>query len=117
MYQLKTESHDRRGATQAVALTLTLLAVAACGPAPDPAPEAAPVEPTTVVLYEGARLIVGDGSVIENAAFSVDAGRILAVGAAGDVSAPAGASRVDLSGMTVMPAIVNAHVHMNTTRD
>ena len=117
MYQLKTESHDRRGATQAVALTLTLLAVAACGPAPDPAPEAAPVEPTTVVLYEGARLIVGDGSVIENAAFSVDAGRILAVGAAGDVSAPAGASRVDLSGMTVMPAIVNAHVHMNTTRE
>ena len=64
MYQLKTASHDRRGATQAVALPLTLLAVAACGPAPDPAPEAAPVEPTTVVLYEGARLIVGDGSVI-----------------------------------------------------
>ena len=72
----------------------------------------------TVVLFEGATLIVGDGSdPIENAAFAVDQGRIVGVGAAGQVMVPESAARVDLSGMTVMPAIVDAHVHMRTTRE
>lgn len=76
-----------------------------------------PSEPVTIVLYEGARVITGDGSVIENAAFSVDDGRFVAVGAAGAFSVPVGAKHVDLSGMTVMPTIVDAHVHLSTTRE
>jgi imidazolonepropionase-like amidohydrolase len=69
------------------------------------------------VVYEGARLITGTGArPIENAAFVVADGRFTAVGAAGEVDAPAGASRVSLRGMTVMPAIVDAHVHLSTTR-
>jgi imidazolonepropionase-like amidohydrolase len=91
----------------AAALTLAVL-LATCGPPP---------EPVTAVHYECARLIVGDGSVIENAAFIVDEGRIVTVGVAGDVVMPAGATHVDLSGMTVMPAIVDAHVHLGTTRE
>ena len=67
-------------------------------------------------VYEGARVIIGDGSVIENGAFAVEAGQITAVGTAGDVSV-AGAATVDLSGMTVMPAIIDTHVHMNITRE
>jgi imidazolonepropionase-like amidohydrolase len=63
-------------------------------------------------LYEGARLIVGDGSVIENAGFLVENGTFSAVGKKGEVQAPAGASHVDLSGKTVMPAIVDAHGHL-----
>jgi imidazolonepropionase-like amidohydrolase len=63
-------------------------------------------------LYEGARLIIGDGAVVEDGAFAVRDGRITAVGSKGSVRAPAGATRVDLTGKTVMPAMINAHVHI-----
>jgi imidazolonepropionase-like amidohydrolase len=64
------------------------------------------------VLYEGARLIVGDASApIDNGAFVVSNGRITAVGRKGAVTA-AGATRVDLTGKTVMPAMINVHVHI-----
>jgi imidazolonepropionase-like amidohydrolase len=63
------------------------------------------------VVYEGARLIVGDGSaVIENGRFVVQNGHITAIGSA--VNAPAGATRVNLAGKTVMPAMINVHVHI-----
>lgn len=68
---------------------------------------------TRAVLFEGARLIIGDQSPpIENGAFVVQNGRITAVGAKGAVTAPAGASRIDLSGRTVMPAMNNVHIHI-----
>ena len=45
-------------------------------------------------LFEGARVIVGDGSAaIENAAILVENGKITAVGRRGEVQAPAGAAR------------------------
>jgi hypothetical protein len=69
--------------------------------------------PAAAVLYEGARVIAGDGSApIERGAFVVQNGRISAVGRKGDVKAPAGAARVDLAGKTVMPAMINVHVHI-----
>jgi len=64
------------------------------------------------VLYDGARLIIGDRSpLIENGAFVVQNGRITAIGRKGSVRAPAGAARVDLTGKTVMPAMNNVHLH------
>jgi imidazolonepropionase-like amidohydrolase len=63
-------------------------------------------------IYEGARLIGDDSPVIEDGAFVVTGGRISAVGRRGAVVAPANAVRVDLAGKTVMPALVNAHVHI-----
>jgi hypothetical protein len=72
---------------------------------------------SAATVFEGARLIVGDGTAaIENAAIVVESGRITQVGAAGDVQAPAGAARVDLAGKTIMPALINAHMHLGTTR-
>ena len=69
--------------------------------------------PSTAVLYEGARMIIGDGNApIENGAFVVQNGQITAVGRRGAVPAPAGARRVDLTGKTVMPALVNVHAHV-----
>jgi imidazolonepropionase-like amidohydrolase len=69
--------------------------------------------PSGPVLYEGGRLIVGDGSApIESGAFVVQNGRITAIGRQADVKAPAGAARVDLAGKTVMPAMINVHVHI-----
>jgi imidazolonepropionase-like amidohydrolase len=75
-------------------------------------------QPPPVTVYEGARLIAGDGSApVEDAAFIVENGRFSAVGRKGQLKAPKGASRVDLTGKTVMPAIVDAHKHLAVTRD
>ena len=54
---------------------------------------------------------------IEDAAFVVDDGRFVQVGRRGEVQVPAGATRVDLTGKTVIPAIVDTHTHMPTTRE
>jgi imidazolonepropionase-like amidohydrolase len=63
-------------------------------------------------LFEGARLIVGDGSApIESSAFVVQNSRIARIGRNGDLAAP-GARRIDLTGKTVMPALIDAHVHL-----
>jgi imidazolonepropionase-like amidohydrolase len=65
------------------------------------------------VLYEGARLIVGDGTAaVENGAFLVQDGRITRLGKGGVLTPPAGATRIDLTGKTVMPAWINVHVHI-----
>jgi virginiamycin B lyase len=67
----------------------------------------------TATVFEGARLIAGDGGApIENSAFVVENDRIISVGRRGAVKAPAGAMRVDLTGKTVIPALVDAHVHL-----
>jgi len=73
--------------------------------------------PRNIVVYEGARLIIGNGSVIENGMFTVSDNEITAVGEIGAYSVPEAATRVNLAGMTVMPAIVDAHTHMTTSRD
>ncbi|HEY3158549.1 MAG TPA: amidohydrolase family protein [Vicinamibacterales bacterium] len=63
-------------------------------------------------LYDGARLIPGDGKpAIERSAFIVENGSITRVGRQGEVKAPAGAARVDLTGKTVMPALIDIHTH------
>ena len=65
-----------------------------------------------VTVFEGARLITGDGGApIENSAFVVENNRFTAVGRRGQVAVPPGAARVELTGKTVMPAIVDAHGH------
>ena len=64
------------------------------------------------VLYEGATLIRGDGTpAIERSALLVQNGTITRVGRADDVKAPAGAMRVDLTGKTVMPTLIDIHTH------
>jgi imidazolonepropionase-like amidohydrolase len=75
-------------------------------------------QPAGITLFEGARLIVGDGSApIADSAFIVQNGRFAAVGRKGQLKAPAGAAHVDLTGKTVMPAIIDAHKHLAVTRD
>ena len=96
------------------ASALSLLALGACGKSSE---SEAPAQ-SNAVVFEGARLIIGDGSApIEKAAFVVADGKFVTVGVAGDVAVPPGAKRVDLSGSTVIPAIVDAHTHLSTTRD
>ena len=69
-------------------------------------------------LYEGARLITGDGgAAIERSAFLVENGRFTRVGRQGELQAPAGATRVDLTGKTVIPALIDAHSHIGYMKD
>jgi imidazolonepropionase-like amidohydrolase len=66
-----------------------------------------------VTAYEGARVIVGDGRVLDNATLVVNGTKLTQVGG----TAPAGATRVDLAGKTVMPMLLDTHVHLSPTRD
>ena len=76
-----------------------------------------PASAQSVTAFEGVRLIVGDGRVIENATVVVDGARIAQAGGAADVRVPAGAARVSLAGKTVMPMLIDTHVHLGATRD
>jgi imidazolonepropionase-like amidohydrolase len=65
-----------------------------------------------MVLFEGERVIPGDDSpAIDSAALLVERGTITRVGRKGDIALPAGGTRVNLDGKTVMPAIISTHVH------
>ncbi len=66
-----------------------------------------------VTAFEGARIIVGDGRVIDNGTLVVSGGKITQIGG----TVPAGATRVNLAGKTVMPMLIDAHTHLSTTRD
>lgn len=81
--------------------------------------EAEPVSATsTAVVYEGARLIIGDGSeAIEDGVLVVDNSLIVGAGSVDDIDIPAGAQHVDLGGTTVMPMMIDTHVHLSTDPD
>ncbi|MGE0702337.1 MAG: amidohydrolase family protein [Vicinamibacterales bacterium] len=96
-------------------VTFSTLTVLATGLSPFAAQAPAQAGAT---LFVGARLITdGDRPPIEDSAFLVENDRITQVGRRADVQAPAGAVRIDLTGKTVMPAIVNAHVHVGFQKD
>ena len=72
------------------------LFVAACGVQPTSQPAAGAGMAT---VFEGARLIAGDETApIEDSAFVVQDGKFTVVGRRGQVPAPQGAARVDLTG-------------------
>jgi imidazolonepropionase-like amidohydrolase len=93
-------------------LLLACLAVAA-----RPGAAQAPAS-SRATLFEGARLITGDSRApIESAAFLVENGRFARVGRRGEIQAPAGAARVDLTGKTVIPALIDGHSHIGYMRN
>ena len=73
---------------------------------------------STAIWFEGARLIVGDGSApVENAAFLVEGDAFTWVGKQGQRQPPQGATRVDLSGKTVIPALIDGHNHIGLVNE
>jgi len=68
--------------------------------------------PGAILALENATVIVGDGSVIEDATILVEGGLISAVGRSGQLELPNGTRRIDLSGKTVIPALIDAHTHL-----
>ena len=92
-------------------LAIPVLAAIACTPVGGP-----PQIAGSVSWFEGATLIVGDGgTAIENGAFLVEDGAFAWVGRQGEMAAPDGAARVDLTGKTVIPALIDAHQHLGLT--
>ncbi|MCL2429878.1 MAG: amidohydrolase family protein [Alphaproteobacteria bacterium] len=74
-------------------------------------PAARPAGAETI-LFEGARIIPGDGGpAIEDGAVLVDGGVISRVGRRAEIAPQEGVRRVDAAGKTIMPALVSAHVH------
>ena len=72
-----------------------------------------PVKGTGTVVLKAARVIDGTGAVpIQNGVVVVTDDRIVAVGAAGAVSVPAGARTVDLGNATLLPGFIDAHTHV-----
>ena len=63
-------------------------------------------------VLKGARLIDGTGNdPIENAVLVIKGEAIEAVGKADTVSIPQGAEVIDTTGKTIMPGLIDAHVH------
>jgi imidazolonepropionase-like amidohydrolase len=73
---------------------------------------AAPAAAQIVAFVDG-RVIDGTGRVIERGTVVVRDGRIAEVGPTASVRVPDGASRVALTGKTLIPGLVNAHGHLS----
>ncbi|HLM54197.1 MAG TPA: amidohydrolase family protein [Pseudoxanthomonas sp.] len=66
------------------------------------------------VWITAARMLdVRSGRMVERPGVLVRGGRIVQVGSA-DAAAPAGAQRVDLPGMTLLPGLIDMHVHLDS---
>ena len=67
------------------------------------------------VAITNARIVVGNGNVIERGTIVVRRGQIQSVGAA--PASVTGLRTIDANGMTAMPGFVDAHRHINTGPD
>ncbi len=75
-------------------------------------------KPSGTVAITGARILTmaagldqQDAGVIENGVIVIEGDRIAAIGPAGEVPVPSGATMIDASGKVIMPGIVDAHAH------
>ena len=95
-----------------LAMLAMVLVAPACGGGGDP--ERVDSAPTgSARLYEGALFVAGDDrEPIDDSAFLVDDGLVVAIARRGELGLPPGAGRVDLSGKTVMPMLVSYHGHV-----
>jgi imidazolonepropionase-like amidohydrolase len=75
---------------------------------------AGPVRAEVVAITAARMVDVTDGRVVTNPVVVADNGRIVAVGTAGSLAIPAGARRIDLPGLTLLPGLIDMHVHLDS---
>lgn len=72
----------------------------------------------SIIVIRGGTLIDGTGSVpIKNAVIVIDGSRIKALGEEGDIDIPSDAKVIDAYKKTVMPGMIDAHVHLEGVFD
>src|SRR5437016_1320248 len=92
-------------------LSALLMSLVICRPA------GAQTKPKPIVL-KGARLIDGTGRApIENSVIVIEGNQIVAAGKSGAVSIPKDAAVQDLSGKTIMPAMIDLHGHLGLSNN
>jgi imidazolonepropionase-like amidohydrolase/Tol biopolymer transport system component len=68
--------------------------------------------PEQTIAFVGGTVVTMNGDqVIEDAAVVVEGNTIKAVGARGDVQIPRGAERIDFTGKTMIPGLIDTHAH------
>lgn len=76
------------------------------------------VEAAGAVALHGATLVDGNGGpAVEDAVVVWQRGRILAAGAAASTPIPVDAESLDVSGMTVIPGLMDTHIHLKMGLD
>ncbi len=73
---------------------------------------AAPAAAETTMITAARMLDVVTGRMIEQPAILVTDGRIVQIGRQGTLAAPAGARTIDLAGLTLIPGLIDMHVHL-----
>ena len=63
-------------------------------------------------IFNNVRIIIGDGTVIERGSVLIRGDTIMAVGPMSGSDVPDSAASHDLSGKTIIPALVNTHAHL-----
>ncbi|MGD0732535.1 MAG: amidohydrolase family protein, partial [Terracidiphilus sp.] len=78
-------------------------------------PSSAFAQASAATVYRGATLIDGTGhAAMRNMSIVVRGERIEAVGPVSTLVAPAGSKVVDVSGLFVLPGLINTHIHIAT---
>src|ERR1035437_3521302 len=73
------------------------------------------VAPVGPFVFVGARLLDGRSAdaIADGVLVTDDKGRIVAAGPASGVSVPKNAERIDAAGLTILPGIIDCHVHLS----
>ena len=89
---------------------LAAAAAAAARVAAEPENAAAQAGQTLLAVRAGRLIDPKAGTVVPNAVIVVESGKVKAVGASAAI--PAGATVIDLSGLTVLPGLIDCHTHL-----
>jgi imidazolonepropionase-like amidohydrolase len=75
-------------------------------------PASSSAAPRVVAIHAGRLVDVVSGTVLLDQTILVSGERITAVGPSASITVPAGAQRIDLGRETVLPGLIDAHVHL-----
>ncbi|MES2032809.1 MAG: amidohydrolase family protein [Pseudomonadota bacterium] len=76
---------------------------------------AADAQPRTVAVTAARLLDVATGRYVESPMVIITDGRITAVGSSASMTIPAGTPTIDLPGQTLLPGLIDMHVHLDSS--
>jgi imidazolonepropionase-like amidohydrolase len=115
---MKTARRPYRFAIPGSCLTAFLVTLIVCMVCPRAGAQAPTQTKGRQVVLKGARLIDGTGRPpIENSLVVIEGTEIIAIGKAGGASVPQNAVVQDMTGKTIMPAIINLHGHLGLSNN